>query len=142
MNSNDREWASLVDIVEKIGDEADRLGCVSIADMCIDAVSDAEKGMSAEEKFFGLYQFLFRLYYRIKGWETDKGPFNLVYSDNRTINHQNVEMYRVVNYDWKMYRWARKRKFIEYMTNDWFLIPIEKLTEKEKEIKDRRKILF
>ena len=129
----EEEWGAISDIMAKISDESDRLGDVDLLETCISAVDECEKEKSAEERFFGLYRFLFRFYYRVRKMETSPKEFNIVYEDRRLVGHEYIDMYRVVNYDWKMYKWARKRGLSDTMTNEWLLVPVDKLTEKEKE---------
>lgn len=126
------DWSSIADIVSKICEIADKLGWEELADMVISAYDDMAEEKDQSAILFTWYYYFMRLYYRVRRM-TEPRAFNIVYNDSRLEDHSYIEMYRVVNYDFKMFQWARKKGFTQYMNNDWFLVPKDSLTDKEKE---------
>ena len=59
-------------------------------------------------------------------------PFNQISLTTRLENHNDREFYMIKNYDYKMFKWAMQKKFAEYMTNSWFLVPMDQLSASEK----------
>lgn len=129
---NGSEWESIASLVDKVGEEADRLDWPDLIDMISDAYDEMEKETNPAIILFTWQQFFFRLYYRVKAYK-HPGRFNTIYETSRLENHENVRMYQIDNYDWKMFVWARKKKFNDYITNNYILVPKDKLTEKERE---------
>lgn len=121
----------IANLMEKISDEVDRLGWEELSEMAVDALCEADKEKDPAKLLVDWYQFYSRLYYRIKFYK-EPARFNMVYHDSRTVKHEEVPMYRVQNYDWKMFLWAKNRKLMEFMSNDWFLVPASCLSETEK----------
>ena len=129
-------WGSISNKMDKIGDEADRLEWGAVINMVADAFNDGSE-MEAMELFLTLYQFMFRLYYRLKAM-TASEAFNQVSKVNRLENHDERDYFMIKNYDYKMFKWAIKRKYTEYMTNGWFLIPVDDLSPAEKHNFEKR----
>lgn len=129
---SDVEWKSIVNLVGKIGEEADRLDWQELADMAVSALEEMEKEKDPAIILFVWQQFFFRLYYRVKKY-SQKLEFNTVYETSRLENHQDRKFYQVNNYDYKMFVWAKKKGFMDYTTNNFLLVPMDKLSEKEKE---------
>lgn len=129
-------WGSISYKMDKIGDQADRLGWNAIIDMVADAFNDGAE-MDAMELFQTLYQFMFRLYYRLEVMDKPE-PFNQVSLTTRLENHEDREFFMVKNFDYKMFKWALAKKFTWYMTNSWFLIPIDALSPSEKHNFEKR----
>ena len=65
-------------------------------------------------------------------------PFNEIRKTTRLENHNDREFYMVMNYDYKMFKWALAKKFTWYMTNQWLLIPIDQLSPSEKHNFEKR----
>ena len=129
-------WGSISNKMDKIGDEADRLGWDAVIDMVADAFGDGSN-MEPMELFIILYQFMFRLYYRLKAMDKPE-PFNQVSTTTRMENHEDREFFMVRNFDYKMFKWALAKKFTYYMTNQWFLIPVDELSASEKHNFEKR----
>lgn len=123
-------WGSISRKMEQTEVEADRLHWDAIIDMVADAFNDSTE-MEPMDLFLTLYQFMFRLYYRLKVMDKPE-PFNQITLDTRLENHRDREFFMVRNFDYKMFKWALARKFTWYMTNSWFLIPIDELSASEK----------
>lgn len=125
------EWEAIADLIGKIGEEADRLDWPDLADVVAEAYDVMEKETNPATILFTWQQFFFRLYYRVKRY-TSPLEFNTVYETTRLENHEYKKYFQVNNYDCKMFLWARKKGFTDYLTNNFFLIPLDKLSDKEK----------
>lgn len=124
-------WGCISDRIDKICKESERLNWDEIEDMISEAL-EVEDGAVSSDLFFRLYQFLFRLHYRLKSM-TSPEPFNKIYTTTRLENHQYATFYQINNYDYKMFRWARSKGFNDYTTNFYLLIPKDSLTEQEQQ---------
>ncbi len=129
---NASEWEAIADLVGKIGEEADRLNWPELINMVSDAYTEMEKETDSAIILFTWQQFFFRLLYRVKRMSSTI-EFNTIYKTHRLEEHKNIPMYQINNYDYKMFLWARKKKFNDYTTNDYILVPIEDLSDKERE---------
>lgn len=125
------EFGCIAKLIDRISVIVDKLEWEELADMVADAFVLAEKEQEPFKMFVDWYQFFFRLYYRVKTYK-GPAPFNRIFRDQRVVGHDEIQMYRVQNYDYKMFAWARKKGFTEFLTNDWFLVPVDKLTVAEK----------
>ena len=124
-------WGVIAKLIEKIGEELDRLNWDEGINMIADAFTEAEKSKSQPDIFFEWYQFFWRFFYRIKIME-QKQPFNSVTKTSRLENHDDAPMYMVTNYDYKMFQWCREKNLMESLSNGWFLVPVDKLSPAEK----------
>ena len=122
-------WGSISNKIDKIETEADRLNWDAIIDMVADAFSDPVP--DPLDLFLILYQFTFRLLYRLKSMDKPE-PFNQVSKTTRLENHQDTTYYQVKNYDYKMFKWCISRHYTQHLTNDWFLVPEASLSPSEK----------
>jgi len=129
---NASEWEAIADLVGKIGEEADRLNWPELINMVSDAYTEMEKETDSAIILFTWQQFFFRLLYRVKRMSSPI-EFNTIYKTHRLEEHKNIPMYQINNYDYKMFLWARKKKFNDYTTNDYILVPIDDLSDKERE---------
>ena len=123
-------WGVVAHLIDKIGDEVDRLNWDDALNMIADAYTEVEQETDTTKLFFTWYQFFFRFYWRIKKMDT-KRPFNIISLTTRLVDHDDVEMYMVTNYDYKMYLWGRDKGCSNSITNDWFLVPKSILTPAE-----------
>lgn len=124
-------WGSVTRLMDKIGDEEDRLHWPELIDVVVDTYSEEGNNKDGMDIFFSLYQFLMRVYYRIKAMDEPE-PFNIVSKTTRIENHEKISMYMVRNYDYKMFKWAKNKGFIQYMTNGWFLVRVQDLSPSER----------
>lgn len=131
MKDTGTDWKSISNTVEKIGDEAERIGWDELNDMVADAYTQASAEPSAANKLFDWYQFFYRLYHRVKDMDSPE-PFNRVTKTQRLIDHDWRPMYMVDNYDYKTFIWARKNGHTDYITNKWLLVREDELTDKMK----------
>lgn len=122
-------WGSISNKIDKIEVEADRIGYPAIIDMVADTLNDSTTGPL--DLFLTLYQFTFRLLYRLKSLDRPE-PFNQISKATRLENHKDVQYYQVKNYDYKMFKWAVKKGYTQYLTNNWLLVPETGLSPSEK----------
>ena len=101
--------------------------------MIADIVDQEGGEKNPETIFFDIYQFFFRLYYRLRNNQT-KREFNQV----SKINIAGEEVYRITNYDYKTFKWAKSGGFIEGVSNDYMDLPADKLTTNQRRAFDRR----
>ena len=128
MHSLQLEWGCITNLMCKISDIEDKIegGWEELADMLTLATDEEERGnQDPVDVFFHLYMFLFRLYYRLKANPTVR-KFNIV----TEVDLYDKKYFRVTNYDYAMFRWAKRNKYDERMTNDYFDVEIEKLPKK------------
>ena len=135
MHSLNLEWGCLTNLMDKISNIEDKIegGWSEMIDMVADAVTEEGENKDPVSAFFSLYQFLFRLYYRLKA-NPEKRPFNQV----SKVEISGEEVYRVMNYDYKYYKWARANGHGMYISNAWLDIYSDKLTTNQRAAFDRR----
>ena len=131
IHSNNAEWGCIARLVEKIGNEEDRIGWPKLIDMVAEAYTEAEKETDPLVLFFTWHQFFFRLYYRVRNMK-EPADFDQVYEDR--------DGYRIINYSYKMFIFARKRGATENITNGYLVIPENKLSQSEKKKFDKKVI--
>ena len=128
------EWGCVTNLINKIGDIEEQIDghWDELLNMIADII-DKEGKESPEEIFFDVYAFFFRLYYRLRTNPT-KRTFNQV--DKITIAGK--EAYRITNYDYNTFKWAKSEGFIEGISNDCIDLPADKLTTNQRRAFDRR----
>lgn len=135
LHTRSLEWGCICNLIDKIGDIEEKMEghWDELLDMIADTVGKEGQEKNPEVIFFDLYEFFFRLYYRLRDNPT-KRPFNLV----DKINIAGKEVYRVTNYDYKTFKWARTGGFIDGVSNDYMDLPADKLTTNQRRAFDRR----
>lgn len=129
-------WGSITGKIDRIENEADRLHWGEVINMVVGIFDEADE-MEPLELFLSFYQFLFRLYYRLKAMNEPE-PFNQISRTTKLENHDDREYYMVKNYDYKMFKWATRKGYADSMTNGWFLVPVDKLSAAEKHNFERK----
>ena len=121
IHSTSLEWGAITNLVERISDMEDKLDghWDELINMIADAITEEGENKDPASIFFGLYQFVFRLYYRLRVNPT-KRPFNIV-SKSRDGFH-------ITNYDYKTFKWAIVGGFATTISNDVIALPMDKLT--------------
>lgn len=135
LHTRSLEWGCICNLIDKIGTIEEKMDghWDELLDMIADAVDKEGQEKNPEVIFFDLYEFFFRLYYRLRT-NPIKRPFNLV----DKINIAGKEVYRVTNYDYKTFKWARTGGFIDGVSNDYMDLPADKLTTNQRRAFDRR----
>lgn len=126
------EWGCITNLMDKISGIEDGIdgGWPELIDMIADAVTEEGENKDPASAFFNLYQFLFRLYYRVKS-NPAKKPFNQYYKGED-------DKYWIINYSYAIFKWARAQGFAQEIDNDIIKIPADKLNDKQRRVLDRR----
>lgn len=130
------EWGCITNLMDKISDLEEKIdgGWEELIDMVVDAVQEEMDNKSAPENiFFNLYQFFFRLYYRLKA-NPEKRPFNKV--TKTTANGE--EAFMIQNYDYTTYKWAKTLGCGDRVSNDYIYVPTIKLNDKQRRHFERK----
>ena len=129
------EWGCVANLIDKIGGIEEKIDghWDELCDMVADMISDEGKEEDPSKIFFDIYQYCFRLYYRLRS-NPAKRTFNQI--DKITIAGK--EVYRITNYDYKTFKWAKSGGLAEGVTNDFIDLPADKLTTNQRRAFDRR----
>ena len=137
------EWGCITNLMDKISDIEDKIedGWPELIDMVVDAVSEeGENKREPEALFFDLYQYLFRLYYRLKA-NSEKRPFNVVKRHGVACADGNAyydpEFY-IYNYDYTTFKWLKAIGCGDRISNDYAVVPEDKLTDKQRRAFERK----
>lgn len=129
------EWGCVANVIDKIADIEDKMDghwdelCNMIADM----IDDNAQEKDVAKIFFDIYAFCFRLYYRLRN-----NPVKRAFNQVSKITIAGKEVYRITNYDYKTFKWARSEGFIDGVSNDCIDLPVEKLSINHRRAFDRR----
>lgn len=135
LHTRSLEWGCVCNLIDKIGEIEEKMDghWDELLDMIADMVDKEGREKDPTVIFFDVYQYCFRLYYRLRANLT-KRKFNQV----DKINIAGKEVYRITNYDYKTFKWARSGGFIEGVSNDYIDLPEDKLTTNQRRAFDRR----
>lgn len=123
LNGDEAAWGIVAKLMDKISDREEAMGgWDELINMIAETYANASAETDSYKIFFNLHQFFFRLYYRIKAFDSPQ-PFNSV--NKTTIGRENY--YRISNYDYKMFLYAMNNGYMEHLDNLSFLIPESKL---------------
>lgn len=104
-----------------------------LLDMMSEVFEDEYKNKEPQNIFENVYQFLFRLYLRLKV-NPEKREFNTVAIEDNNVN----KWVRITNYDYKTFKWAKGNGFVSGLTNDFLDIPVDKLNNNQLKAFERR----
>ena len=135
LHTRSLEWGCICNLIDKIGDIEDKMDgdWDELLDMVADTIDQEGGEKSPESVFFCLYEFFFRLYYRLRSNPT-KRAFNQI----SKTNISGKEVYRVTNYDYKTFKWAKSGGLIDGVSNDYMDLPSDKLTTNQRRAFERR----
>lgn len=135
LHTRSLEWGCIANLIDKIGNIEEKMGVHwdELLDMVADMVDQEGQEKDPMKIFFDMYAFCFRLYYRLRSNPT-KRDFNQV----SKTNIAGKEVYRITNYDYKTFKWARSEGFINGVSNDYIDLPEDKLTTNQRRAFDRR----
>lgn len=137
------EWGCITNLMDKICNLEDKIegGWPELVDMVIDAVSEeGENKTDPAALFFNLYQFLFRLYYRLKA-NPEKRPFNVVRRNGVACTDGGVYYdpeFMIYNFDYATFKWLRTIGCGDRISNDVAYVPIDKLNDKQRRAFERK----
>lgn len=128
------EWGCITNLMDRICsiEEGVDGGWPELLDMVADAASSEGKADSTA-LFFNLYQFLFRLYCRLKR-NSEKRPFNTV----KKVGGSEGEAFLIQNFDYNMFKWLVASGFGDLITNDFASIPRDRLDDRQLRAFERR----
>lgn len=129
------EWGCVCNLIDKISDIEEKMDghWDELCNMIADVISQESQEKNPETIFFDLYEFFFRLYYRLRDNPT-KRDFNQI----SQLDFAGKETYRITNYDYKTFKWAKTGGFIKGVGNDYIDLPADKLTTNQRRAFDRR----
>lgn len=135
LHTRSLEWGCICNLIDKIGDIEDKMDghWDELLDMVADTIDQEGGEKNPETVFFCLYEFFFRLYYRLRSNPT-KRTFNQI----SKTNISGKEVYRVTNYDYKTFKWAKSGGLIDGVSNDYMDLPSDKLTTNQRRAFERR----
>lgn len=116
------EWACIANLADRIMTLAESAygDWSELTDMVADAMTEEGGTKDPASVFFNLYGFLFRLYFRLRA-KIEKAPFN------RYVEKD--EEFWVVNYDYKVYKWALSKGFSDGVDNLVIKVPKRDLSD-------------
>lgn len=129
------EWGCVCNLIDKIGAIEDGMDghWDELCDMIADMIDQEGREKNPETIFFDIYEFFFRLYYRLRSNPT-KRAFNQI----SKTNILGKEVYRVTNYDYKTFKWAKSGGLMDGVSNDYMDLPSDKLTTNQRRAFERR----
>lgn len=135
LHTRSLEWGCICNLIDKISEIENNIEghWNELCNMIADVISQEGQEKNPEVIFFDLYEFFFRLYYRLRDNPT-KRDFNQI----SKLDIAGKEVYRVTNYDYKTFKWARTGGFINGVSNDYIDLPADKLTTNQRRAFDRR----
>lgn len=135
LHTKSLEWGCVTNLIDKISDIEEKMEGYwdELINMIADMITEESTVEDPSKIFFDVYQFCFRLYYRLRDNPT-KRAFNQI--SRTTIAGK--EVYRITNYDYKTFKWARTGGFIDGVSNDYIDLPVNQLTDNQRRAFDRR----
>lgn len=135
LHTRSLEWGCVCNLIDKIGELEENIDghWDKLLNMIADVISEEGEEKDPSVIFFTIYEFFFRLYYRIRSNPT-KREFNQI----SKITVAGEEVYRITNYDYKTFKWAKSGGFIGGVSNDYIDLPDKKLTVNQRRSLDRR----
>ena len=128
-------WGSIANIVDKISDEEEKIdgGWPELIDVVADAMTEEGSVKSTTNAFVNLFNFLYHVLFRVKE-SPIKREFNMV----SKLKIDGKEVYRINNYDYKSFKWAKSEGLASKVKNDYLDLPADKLTEAQRKAFDAR----
>lgn len=135
LHTKSLEWGCVTNLIDKISNIEEKMEGYwdDLINMVADMVTEESMVEDPSKIFFDVYQFCFRLYYRLRENPT-KRAFNQI--SKTTIAGK--EVYRIANYDYKTFKWAKEGGFGMTISNDYIDLPADKLTTNQRRGFDRR----
>ena len=121
IHSTSLEWGAITNLVDRISDIEEKIDghWDELINMVADAITEEGQSKDPASIFFSIYQFMFRLYYRLRNNPT-KREFNIM---SKTENG-----FIIMNYDYKTFKWALINGFVMDISNDYISLPLNKMT--------------
>lgn len=131
IHSTSLEWGAIANLIDRIVSIENKMEghWDSLCNMIADAVSEESENDDPASIFFNIYQYMFRLYYRLRA-NPAKRDFNIL--------SKTKDGFRLTNYDYKTFKWAILEGFIMTISNDHIDLPMDKLTTNQVRAFERR----
>ena len=135
VHSRSLEWGCIANLIDKIGEIESQIegGWDELVNMIADMVDEESYEKDTAKIFFDIYQFCFRLRYRLRD-NPEKRSFNQI----SKVTIAGKEVYRITNYNYKTFKWAKEEGFVDKISNDFIDLPEDKLTTNQRRAFDRR----
>lgn len=135
LHTRSLEWGCVCNLIDKIGELEENIDghWDKLLNMIADVISEEGEEKDPSVIFFTIYEFFFRLYYRIRS-----NPIRREFNQISKITIAGEEVYRITNYDYKTFKWAKSGGFIGGVSNDYIDLPDKKLTVNQRRSLDRR----
>lgn len=129
------EWGCVTNLLDKISTIENTIDGYwdELMDMLANMMADEGEEKDPSKIFFDIYAYCFRLYYRIRS-----NPVKRAFNQISKTNISGKEVYRITNYDYKTFKWARNGGFIDGISNDYIDLPIDKLTTNQQHAFEKR----
>lgn len=125
-NESEDSWSIMIQKLEEINKEAERLNWEELNDEAIDVYSDSNS-KDTKEVFLNNYQYLFRLRERVRNW-IEPRKFDEIRDIKMDLpKRPQVEFFMVMNYSYKSFVWAKQNGFIDHLNNNYYLVEKEEL---------------
>lgn len=125
------EWGAITNLIDRISNIEEKIEghWDELIDMVADMVTVESENKDPASIFFSVYQYIFRLYYRLRA-----NPIKRKFNNLSKIK----DGYRITNYDYKTFKWAVEGGFIMTISNDYIDLPVAKLTTNQIRTFERR----
>lgn len=135
LHTRSLEWGCICNLIDKIGsiEEGIEGHWDELLDMIADIIDQGGQEKDPAKIFFDIYQFCFHLYYRLRN-----NPTKRKFNQFSKTDIAGKEVYRITNYDYKIFTWAKSGGFINGVSNDYIDLPADKLTTNQRRALDRR----
>ena len=135
IHNRNLEWGCVCNLIDKISSIEEKIEghWDELLDMLADMIEEESHEEDPSKIFFIVYAFCFRFYYRLRN-DATKRPFNIV----SKTSIAGKEVYRITNYDYKTFKWARSEGFVDGASNDYIDLLADKLTVNQKRAFERR----
>lgn len=135
LHTRNLEWGCVCNLIDKIGEIEEKIDghWDELLDMIADTIDQEGQEKNPETTFFYLYEFFFRLYYRLRS-----NPAKRELNQISKTNISGKEVYRVTNYDYKTFKWAKSGGLMDGVSNDYMDLPSDKLTTNQRRAFERR----
>lgn len=124
MESTEHIWDGLLRLFEKVKAISEERDWPELLSMVMEQVMNGINEETEDNKLFNQEAYLMRLCLRYEVFQ--KSDFNIVTMNNKT------EKFRIANYDFKTFLWAKKLYDME-IDNNSIYIPYDKLSKQQVE---------
>ena len=131
IHSTSLEWGAITNIIDRISTIENNIEGYwdELDNMIANIISEEGQNKDPSSIFFNVYQYMFRLYYRLRN-NPHKRDFNIISKTNNG--------FRLTNYDYKTFKWAMSGGFAMTISNDYIDLPMDKLTTNQARAFERR----